>query len=438
MCFRDRAELAVVAAPSAQVGQSWPSELGSVVASVGKWDGIVGISTARIALSIATLVGGVTLTTLTISSSPSASPSAAQGGVTPHAGSTTCDGTLPTGTVVGIAATSDDGGYWIANNEGLVVACGDASNFGSLAITPNRPIVGIAATPEGGGYYLVASDGGVFAFGDADFQGSTGAMQLNKPVVGMVADPGTGGYWLVASDGGIFAYNAPFYGSTGSMRLNQPVVGMAESNGGNGYWLVASDGGIFAYDAPFYGSTGSMHLNQPVVGMAADQSTGGYWLVASDGGIFAYDAPFYGSTGSIRLNKPVVGMEANVSGTGDRFVASDGGVFRFGASGFYGSAVVPLPPTTNVLKPSKGATLSGSTFLDAYATNNATGVEFRLFGGTYGFSGPVVCTAAPTPYGWVCAWNTKTVPNGSYVLVSEAFNATVSAYSSGVGFTVDN
>ena len=399
----------------------------------------MGKSAARIASSLATLVGVVTLTPLTIWSPASASPSAAQVRVIPHAGSTTCDGTLPTGTVVGLAATSDDGGYWIANTQGFVVACGDAPDFGNVPTAPVRPIVGIAATPDGGGYYLVGSDGGVFSFGDAHFQGSTGGMSLNKPVVGIAVDPATGGYWLVASDGGVFAYNAPFYGSTGALRLNQPVVGIAEADGGSGYWLVASDGGIFAFNAPFYGSTGSIRLNEPVVGMGNDSASGGYWLVASDGGIFAYNAPFYGSTGSIRLNKPVVGMESNIAGTGYRFVASDGGVFRFGTAGFYGSAVVPPRPTTWVITPSTGATLFGSTRLDAYATYNATtSVEFRLIGGMYGFSGPVVCTATPTSFGWSCVWNTATIPNGSYVLVSEAFNAGGSSYSSGVRITVKN
>jgi hypothetical protein len=381
-------------------------------------------------------VGVVSLAAITASSPTSASP-APEARAIAH-DSATCNGTLAAGTVVGIAATSDDGGYWIANNQGLVVACGDAQDFGNLPTTSNRPIVGIAATTDGGGYYLVASDGGVFTFGDATFQGSTGGMQLNRPMVGMAVDPSTGGYWLVASDGGIFAYDAPFYGSTGSLTLNQPIVGMAESDDGNGYWLVATDGGIFAYNAPFYGSTGSLHLNKPIVGMAVDLATGGYWLTASDGGIFAYDAFFYGSTGSIRLNKPVVGMEAKGSGTGYRFVASDGGVFRYGTSGFYGSAVVPLPPTTRVLIPSKGATLSGSTHLDAYTTNNATSVEFRLIGGIYGFSGPVVCTATLSYYGWVCAWNTSSVPNGFYFLLSEAFNSGGSAFSSGVSITVHN
>ena len=92
---------------------------------------------------------------------------------------------------------------------------------------------------------------------------------------------------------------------------------------------------------------------------------------------------------------------------------------------------------TAVLVPSNGATLSGSTTLDASASN-ATSVEFRLFGGSYGYSGPVLCTATLTYYGWLCSWNTATVPNGSYALLSEAFNSAGSAFSSGVTITVSN
>jgi uncharacterized protein YjbI with pentapeptide repeats len=95
------------------------------------------------------------------------------------------------------------------------------------------------------------------------------------------------------------------------------------------------------------------------------------------------------------------------------------------------------PPVTAVLIPSNGATLSGSTTLDASASN-ATSVEFRLFGGIYGYAAPVLCTATLTYYGWLCSWNTTKVPSGSYVLVSEAFNSAGSAFSSGVSITVTN
>jgi hypothetical protein len=101
------------------------------------------------------------------------------------------------------------------------------------------------------------------------------------------------------------------------------------------------------------------------------------------------------------------------------------------------SITVNNPPTTSVLIPSKGATLSGSTYLDASASN-ATSVEFWLFGGSYGFSGHLVGTATPTIYGWLDSWNTTTVPNGTYLLVSEAVGSGGSTFSSGVSITVAN
>ena len=95
-------------------------------------------------------------------------------------------------------------------------------------------------------------------------------------------------------------------------------------------------------------------------------------------------------------------------------------------------------PTTTVLIPSNGATLSGTAAtLDASASN-ATSVEFALFGGTYGLSGHLIGTATATIYGWLDSWNTTTVPNGSYVLVSAASGPGGSGFSTGVTITVAN
>ena len=117
------------------------------------------------------------------------------------------------------------------------------------------------------------------------------------------------------------------------------------------------------------------------------------------------------------------------------------GVTSFPGSASVTSPVVIItinnPPTTNVLLPSKGATLSGSTYLDASASNANT-VAFVLFGGGYGYSGQSLCTATLTFYGWVCAWNTATVPNGAYTLLSDAINSAGVVFSSGVRITVTN
>jgi hypothetical protein len=99
---------------------------------------------------------------------------------------------------------------------------------------------------------------------------------------------------------------------------------------------------------------------------------------------------------------------------------------------------VTQPFRTEVLVPTNGATLSGTkVLLDASATN-ATSLEFRLFGGSYGLNARVICTATPTYYGWLCNWNTTRVSNGSYFLASEAFDAGGSAFSSGFSITVKN
>jgi hypothetical protein len=95
------------------------------------------------------------------------------------------------------------------------------------------------------------------------------------------------------------------------------------------------------------------------------------------------------------------------------------------------------PPTTAVLVPASGEMLSGTTPLDASATN-ATSAEFRLFGGIFGYTAPVLCTATSTLYGWLCPWNTATVPNGLYALVSEAFSSVGDSFSWGVNIRVEN
>jgi cell wall-associated NlpC family hydrolase len=241
--------------------------------------------------------------------------------------------------VVGMAATPDGGGYWLANAAGAVSAHGSAVNYGSLGSqTLQAPITHIVSTPDGQGYWLVAADGGIFTFGDAGFYGSMGGKRLNAPVVDMAPTSDGKGYWLVASDGGVFSFgDAVFQGSMGGQRLNKPVVGIAADFQTGGYWEVATDGGIFSFNAPFFGSTGSIDLNKPVNGMIPTADDNGYLFVASDGGTFAFgDAVFAGSMGGKTLNAPVVGLAVDDATGGYWMVATDGGIFSFNAP-FYGA-----------------------------------------------------------------------------------------------------
>jgi len=128
----------------------------------------------------------------------------------------------------GIAVEDSTGyGAWGVSPWGAVVAVGDAPYFGEmqrcttsdpttglLNLAPAAPIVGIAATPDNGGYWLAGADGGVVTFGDAGFYGSAGALHLVEPVVAIASTPDGKGYWLLAADGGVFTFgDAGFYGS---------------------------------------------------------------------------------------------------------------------------------------------------------------------------------------------------------------------------------
>ena len=248
--------------------------------------------------------------------------------------------------IVGMAATSDNGGYWTVGSDGGIFSFGDAHFYGSMGGKHlNAPIVGMSAGPDSGGYWMVASDGGLFSFGDAHFHGSMGGKHLNAPIVGIASSPDGEGYWMVASDGGVFAFgNAHFYGSMGGKHLDAPIVGIASSPDGEGYWMVASDGGVFAFgNAHFYGSMGGRHLDAPVVSISLDAATGGYWMVGSDGGVFSFHSNFDGSKGGSPLNAPIRAVVSTHTGSGYWLSGETGGVFPFGAAPFEGAINGILP-----------------------------------------------------------------------------------------------
>ena len=94
---------------------------------------------------------------------------------------------------------------------------------------------------------------------------------------------------------------------------------------------------------------------------------------------------------------------------------------------------------TRLLLPSNGAVLSGTQWLDVGASDppGITKVEFELSGDTQ--NDTVIATATPTIYGWLGAWNTTTVPDGTYTMQSMAFDAVGNvSQSTPVTIHVDN
>jgi hypothetical protein len=122
----------------------------------------------------------------------------------------------------------------------------------------------------------------------------------------------------------------------------------------------------------------------------------------------------------------------------DEFPASVGAVHQeFHACRLEKVSVSTLPPATNVLKPADGDRLVGHQILaaEAFAAVGLRKVEFTITG-----EGRTVnVKAALSFFGWLGAWDTKSVPNGSYTVHSVATgrNGHV-AVSAGVTVTVRN
>ena len=95
-------------------------------------------------------------------------------------------------------------------------------------------------------------------------------------------------------------------------------------------------------------------------------------------------------------------------------------------------------PSTTVLVPANQASVSGiSSVLDASASPSYATVTYELSGGM--LNGDVIATGTLTYYGWLAEWNTTTVPNGNYSLVSmAAYPNGESTSSAPVSISVDN
>jgi hypothetical protein len=107
------------------------------------------------------------------------------------------------------------------------------------------------------------------------------------------------------------------------------------------------------------------------------------------------------------------------------------------------AGLIEPPPATNIVSPLNGTQLSGSETLNANASDNfgitvnVTKVEFRATGEA--LRNALIGTAKDTYFGWLTAWDTRTVSNGNYTLHSVAYNAIGKVtYSKGITVTVTN
>jgi len=123
--------------------------------------------------------------------------------------------------------------------DGGIFSFGDAGFHGSLGSDPpSTPIVGVAPTSDGGGYWMLAANGTVYNFGDAPPAGpaadSPSIVFANSPMAAMIPDVTNGGFIVVDQTGQAFSYgDAPYFGdvATTVSGYSGRVVGIAATPG---------------------------------------------------------------------------------------------------------------------------------------------------------------------------------------------------------------
>jgi cell wall-associated NlpC family hydrolase len=247
----------------------------------------------------------------------------------------TAAGASPLEGTRGVTAPTD--GYWVVNSTGAVGAAGGAPVLGSLRQHQrlDRSVVGMAATPDGQGYWLATAGGGVFSFGDARFFGSASSLRMLHAsagrVVGIAAAPGGHGYWLAAANGEVYSYGSARYLGVADLRGRGYVVGIAASPHGMGYWLATSKGEVYSFGTARYHG-GAARAGRHVVSITATPQGGGYWLTSAGGAVMPFgDAADRGAAAPSTRSAPIVGMAALLDGRGYWVANRQGTAYGYGA-----------------------------------------------------------------------------------------------------------
>jgi virginiamycin B lyase len=338
------------------------------------------------------------------------------------------------GSPVGIAA-GPDGALWFTNfgNKGGTGSIGRITTAGAVTdytgTGVNAP-VGIAAGPDGALWFTNFGNNSIGRI-------TTGGVVTNFTGTGI---SGPGG--ITAGPDGALWFTNLGNNSIGRITTGGVVTNFTGTGIDDSEWIAAGSDGALWFTNLGNSTIGRITTGGVVTNYTGTGISGPSGIAAGPDGALWFTNQNNNSIGRITTG----GVVTNFTGTGisspEGITAGPDGALWLTNDGNNSIGRITTgsnpPPTTSVGIPSNGATLSGTAAtLDASASN-ATSVELRLFGGIYGYAAPVICTATPTIYGWLCSWNTTSVPNGSYELLSEAFGPGGSAFSSGVSVTVDN
>jgi outer membrane protein assembly factor BamB len=222
------------------------------------------------------------------------------------------------------------------------------------------------------------------------------------------------------------------------------------------YFGTVFENRLYAVDAAgSTGCSGSPKVCNPLwtaaitAGSPPAVANGVVYVGSGDGKLYAFDAAgSTGCSGSPKTCQPLsTFVVAPPSSSVNSSPAVSNGVVYIGSADtnlqvglLYAFGLEKVPPTTSVVVPSDGATVSGTTTLDASASDNVkvSKVEFRLTGGSLN-NALIGVVHTPSNAGWIVRWDTTTVPNGVYTLNSVAYDpAGNSGRSPDISITVQN
>ncbi len=355
---------------------------------------------------------------------------------------------LPSVTVTGLSG--NDGGGYVTTSSHSIYFWGDGG-CACGSSTPEAVSLPTGSTPESlgpdvsGGTYAILNAPNVAPAITAQPTGQTVYSGTSASFTAAASGyPVPTVQWQVSTDGGTSF--APVSGGTSDTLT---VAGTTTTQNGDEYEAVFTNGaGTATTDPATLSVTPSVAPVVTVNPVSQTTSYGGtvtfsaaasgtptptvHWQVSADGGSTWIDLPQV--TADPLTTGPLTSFE---TGWEVRAVFTNGaGTATTNPATI--TVTVP-PPTTSVNLPSNGSTVAGGVWLAAAAQSpiGVTSVRFEVSGASV--SDLSVGTGADTEWGWIGAWDTTDVPNGTYTLQSVVVDKDGnSVTSAGVMVTVDN
>jgi outer membrane protein assembly factor BamB len=333
-------------------------------------------------------------------------------------GNTNCSGTPktcsplwigPTGGDVASSPAVSNGVVYVGSDDGKLYAFDAAgkTNCVTTTITTCGPLwtattganIFSSPTVANGVVYVGSADTNLYAFDANGNTNCSGTPKTCRPL------------WTgITGDGPI----------TPGGVLSSPAVanGTVFVGDANGYLMAYDAAGkknCFVSPAECLPEQGSGGPAGAAINSSPAIANGVVWVGSEDGKLYAFDA-----TGGCSPCPP--GFTATTGGAIDSSPAVANGMVYVGSSdhNLYVYGMEKVPPTTTIVTPAGGATVSATTTLDATASDNVSvsTVAFHLINGS---NDTLLGNGTPDGTGhWKLNWNTTTVANGTYKLHSVA------------------